>query len=266
MFSLLSVIEVDLRELTKDMPKTELIYWRDSYLKNFESELLRVEPDGRKKAYLILRNTLFHSKSGGQPSDTGRITADSGFTLDVKKVMMVDEIVAHYGSVTRGDINELRTGMKVEGEINWDERYVAMRKHTAGHLLDHCLEVATGRPSKTVDSWLGEPCYITYAGKIPDQGTIDRAVRLEIEGIRKGLSVKVDFVTYGKMLEIAKDAPNIERLPVSDLMRIVTIEGCRPIPCGGTHLKSTAEIGKFEFQKVEKTLESESFKIFFNVK
>jgi alanyl-tRNA synthetase len=260
------VIEVDLRELSKGLTKTELIYWRDSYLRDFESELLRAESDGKRKAYLVLRSTNFHPKGGGQPSDTGKITVASGFTLDVKKVMMVDEIVAHYGPVTKGDIGELRTGVKIKGEINWNERYVAMRRHTAGHLFDHCLEAATGRPSKTVDSWLGEPCYITYAGMTPDQSAIDRVVQLEVQGIRKGLPVRVEFVTYGKMLEMAGDAPNIARLPKSDLMRIVTIDGYKPIPCGGTHLRNTAEIGKFEFQRIEKTSGDESFKIYYDVK
>jgi Ser-tRNA(Ala) deacylase AlaX len=57
------VIEVDLRELSKDLSKTELVYWRDSYIGDFESELLRAEPDGKKKAYLVLRSTIFHAKS-----------------------------------------------------------------------------------------------------------------------------------------------------------------------------------------------------------
>jgi Ser-tRNA(Ala) deacylase AlaX len=56
------VIEVDLRELSKNFAKTELVYWRDSYLKILDTELLRVEPDGSKKAYLILGSTIFHSK------------------------------------------------------------------------------------------------------------------------------------------------------------------------------------------------------------
>jgi alanyl-tRNA synthetase len=259
------VIEVDLRELTKNLAKTELVYWRDSYLKILDTELLRVEPDGGKKAYLILGSTIFHPKSGGQPSDTGRITAEPDFSLDVKKVMIVDDVVAHYGSVTGGDIKKLQAGTKVRSEISWDERYVAMRRHTAGHLFDHCLEVATGRPSKTVDSWLGEPCYVTYEGEMPNKGAVNRALQLEAEGIRKGLSVRVEFVTYQRMLEIAGDAPNVARLPKSELMRIVTIDGCKPIPCGGTHLKNTSEIGKFEYRKAENTPDGKSFKVYYEV-
>jgi Ser-tRNA(Ala) deacylase AlaX len=259
------VVELDLKLLVKDLPRTELIYWTDSYTKIFESEVVRLAPDGRKKAYLVTKASAFHAKSGGQPSDTGRITTDSGVTLDVKKVMMLNEVVAHYGSVTEGDLGRIQAGTKVKGEINWIERYSAMRKHTAGHLFDYCLEIATGKPSKTVDSWLGEPCYVTYAGMTPGDSAISKAVKLEIEGIRKGLPVRVEFVSYERMLEIAKDAPNIARLPESDLMRIVTIEGCRPIPCGGTHVRNTKEIGEFQFQKIEKTPDGEAFRVYFGV-
>jgi Ser-tRNA(Ala) deacylase AlaX len=49
-------------------------------------------------------------------------------------------------------------------------------------------------------------------------------------------------------------------------MRIVTIEGCKPIPCGGTHVRNTKEIGEFEFQKVEKTPDGTDFRMYFRVK
>jgi Ser-tRNA(Ala) deacylase AlaX len=154
----------------------------------------------------------------------------------------------------------------VKGQISWEERYCAMRKHTAGHLFDHALDAATGRPSKTVDSWLGDPCYVTYAGQTPNQTEIDEAVRLEVEGIRKHLPVRIEFVSHQEMLKIAGDAPNIARLPRSNLMRIVTIEGCKPIPCGGTHVKNTGEIGSFEFGKVEPVDDNKAFRVYYNVK
>nr|MDO8100104.1 alanyl-tRNA editing protein [Candidatus Njordarchaeota archaeon] len=256
---------MDLKELVKDLPKTELIYWRDSYVKEFESEVIRVARD-KRNAYLVTQASAFHPKSGGQPSDTGTLTDGSGHILAVKKVMMVGGVVVHYGSVVEGNLDELEPGTKIKGEINWDERFLAMRRHTAGHLLDHCLEVATGLASRTVDSWLGHPCYVTYAGEPPSQSASDKAVELEVEGIRKGLPVRLEFVSYKKMLQIASDAPNIARLPESDLMRIITIEGCKPIPCGGTHVRNTAEIGKFKLDKVEKVSGESAFRVYFDVK
>nr|MDO8133132.1 alanyl-tRNA editing protein [Candidatus Njordarchaeum guaymaensis] len=256
---------MDLKELAKDSPKTELIYWRDSYARSFESEVIRVVRD-KRNVYLVTQASAFHPKSGGQPSDSGTLTDASGLILAVKKVMIVGGVVVHYCSVIEGHLDELKSGARIDGEINWDERFLAMRRHTAGHLFDHCLEVATGVTSRTVDSWLGVPCYVTYAGEPPSQSACDKAVKLEVEGIRKGLPVRLEFVSYRKMLEIASDAPNIERLPESELMRIVTIEGCKPIPCGGTHVNNTAEIGNFKLHKVEKVSEGNAFRVYFDVK
>jgi len=257
---------LDIRVLVKDSPKTDLIYWRDSYVREFESELIRIEPDGKKKAYVVLRGTVYHAKGGGQPSDTGLLTTTIGASLNIKKVMMANEVVVHYGALAEGNLDQLKPGMRISGKINWDWRYSAMRRHTAGHLLDHCLDVATGRPSKTVDSWLDEPSYVTYAGRIPSQSEIDKVLQLESEGIERGLQVKIEFVSHQEMLRIARDAPNIARLPESDLMRLVTIEGCRPIPCGGTHVKNTKEIGEFELKRVEEIDEGKAFRVYYDVK
>lgn len=256
---------MEIKELVKDLERTEPIYWRDSYVRSFESVVLRVAPDGKKKAYIVLKSSAYHPKAGGQPSDTGIMTS-SDMSLDVKKVMMSNGVIVHYGAVIGGNLEQLKPGTKIKGEINWDDRYSAMRKHTAGHLFDRALDVATGRPSKTIDSWLGDPCYVTYAGQLPSQDEIDKAVRFELEGIKKGLPVRIDFMSYQDMLRIAGDAPNIGRLPESDLMRIVTIEGCRPIPCGGTHVKNTKEIGGFGLMRVEGLDEGKAFRVYYGVR
>jgi alanyl-tRNA synthetase len=260
------VVELDIKELVKDSPKTELIYWRDSYAKSFESEVTQVARDGKKNAYVVTRASNFHPKSGGQPSDTGTITAGAGMNFSVRKVMITNGVIVHYGSVVEGSIDQLNLGAKVKGEIDWGARYSAMRKHTAGHLFDHCLDAATRRPSRTIDSWLGDPCYVTYAGQKPSEEELDRAVKLEIEEIKKGLPVRIEFVSYQEMLKIAGDAPNIARLPESELMRIVTIEGYKPIPCGGTHVRNTIEIGGFALNKVEGIDGGKAFRVYYDVR
>ncbi|WXG43538.1 MAG: alanyl-tRNA editing protein [Promethearchaeati archaeon SRVP18_Atabeyarchaeia-1] len=256
---------MDLLKVVEGLPKTELVYWRDSYVKSFEAEVLRVVPDGKKKAYLILGKTIFHYKGGGQPSDSGNLMTTSGTSFSVKKVMAANEVVVHYGFIDEGGLDQLNTGTRVKGEINWSDRYSAMRKHTAGHLLDHCLDTATGRSPRTIDSWLGDPSYVTYAGQMPSPVEIDKAIGLEIESIKRGLPVRIDFVSYEEMLRVAADAPNIARLPQSDLMRIVTIEGCKPIPCGGTHVSNTREIGRFELRKFEVVDDGRSFRVYYNL-
>jgi alanyl-tRNA synthetase len=150
-----------LEELIKDLKPSELIYWQDSYAKTFQASILRSVPAEKGHIYLILDKTIFHPKSGGQPSDRGRIYG-SGFEVDVKKTMLLDEVAIHYGKIKNGaPKNEL-----VTCEIDWSWRYLLMRRHTGTHLFDHCLAQTTGIRVETTDSWLGDECYVGYRGQI----------------------------------------------------------------------------------------------------
>jgi len=81
--------------------------------------------------------------------------------------------------------------------------------------------------------------------------------------IGRGAVVKSGTISYEELLRIAPEAPNIYRLPKLDSFRIVTIDGCEPIPCGGTHLRDINEIGFF---KVKDVLEKEDgFRVYYDV-
>jgi len=237
-----------LEELVKGIGGTELLYWGDAYLKAFEANIVRLEPDEKKHFYMILDRTIFHTKSGGQPSDRGVIQGD-GFKIEVKKAMLAGSVVVHWGKLLEGSPN---IG-KVNGGIDWDWRYLLMRRHTAGHLLDHCLAVVTGKRVETTDSWLGDECYVGYKDEPPSIEELKKIEETENKLIEQGAAVKIETVSYEELKERAPEAPNIYRLPTLESFRIVTIEGCEPIPCGGTHLKNISEIGRFILKNTVKT-------------
>ena len=222
-----------LEELARGIAETEVLYWNDAYLKVFEANIVRLEPDEKKHFYAILDRTAFHPKSGGQPSDRGIIQGE-GFKIEVKKAMLAGSIIVHWGKLLEGSPN----AGKVKGEIDWVWRYLLMRRHTAGHLLDHCLAIVTGKRVETTDSWLGDECYVGYKGEPPSIEHSKTVEELENRLIEQGASVKVETISYEDLKERAPEAPNIYRLPMLESFRIVTIEGCEPIPCGGTHIKN----------------------------
>lgn len=247
-----------LPELVRGLEKTRLLYWADSYLKNFQANVLRLEPDKRHSVYIVLDKTIFHPKSGGQPSDRGVIIG-SDFEVKVKKAMLVSNVIVHWGKILEGEPK----GGGVEGEIDWGWRHLLMRRHTAGHLYDHCLTQVTGKRVETTDSWLGDQCYVGYKGKKPSTEELRRAEDLENRMIAGGAAVKSDVISYEELLKRAPEAPNIYRLPKLESFRIVTIEGCKPIPCGGTHLRDINEIGRFKLKDV---LEMEDgFRVYYDV-
>lgn len=226
------------------MPPTRLLYWQDSYLRRFDALLLRAELDEKRFFYLILDATVFHPKMGGQPSDRGTLCG-SGFSIEVKKVMQVRDVLVHWGKAREGAPSACR----VEGELDWPWRYLLMRRHTAGHLLDHCLGLVSGKRMETLGSWLGEGCYVQYRGAVPDTPTLKAAEDLQRKMIAEGAPVTVEHVSSKELLMRAPDAPNLYRLPALGTYRIVTIQGYAPIPCSGTHLRDIKEIGGFHVKE-----------------
>jgi len=237
-----------LEQLVRGIAETEMLYWGDAYLKVFEANLVRLEPDEKKHFYMIFDRTIFHPKSGGQPSDRGVVQGES-FKIEVKKAMQVGSIIVHWGKLLEGSPN----AGKVNGEIDWAWRYLLMRRHTAGHLLDHCLATVTGKRVETTDSWLGDECYVGYKGEPPSIEDLKKAEELENSLIERGAAVKIERVSYEELKERAPEAPNIYRLSRLESFRIVTIEGCESIPCGGTHLKNISEIRRFTLKNAVKT-------------
>lgn len=247
-----------LEELVEGLPETGLVYHRDSYAKALKTSILRVELDEKRAAYLVLDQTVFHPKSGGQPSDKGFIVG-AGFRVEVRKAMAHGRVVVHWGKVLEG---APKPGEAL-CEIDWGWRYLLMRRHTAGHLLDHCLAQALGRRVETLDSWLGEPCHVVYGGETPSPEELRRAEGLENEMITRGAPVRVEHLSREELAERAPDAPNIARLPPLKSFRVVTIEGCSPIPCGGTHLADITEIGTFSVARAEPA--EKGFKLYYDV-
>lgn len=246
-----------LTEIIGDVPGTEFLYFDDAYTRVFNAKVLRAEPE-KGKAYLILKRTAFHPKSGGQPSDRGRIWGPS-FSMEVRKAMLVKGVVIHWGKILEGEVSK----EEVAGEIDWNLRYLYMRRHTGGHLLDHCITALTGTPVKTTDAWHGEPCYVGYEGTPPQVKTVKEAVNMANRYLTTGANVKIESISHKEMLRVSPDAPNIYRLPQLKTYRVVTIEGCNPIPCGGTHLKNIREIKGITLQRVEDR--GSGFRVYYDI-
>jgi len=82
----------------------------------------------------------------GQPSDAGTVES-STFRLDVERAMLHSGVIIHYG---KSD-GKPDAGL-VTCRIDWPNRFLMMRRHTAAHLLDHCLATLRGSRVETTDS------------------------------------------------------------------------------------------------------------------
>src|SRR5580692_1527591 len=102
---------------------TERLYYRDSFLQEFDAQVLSCEPEG-DRWQVVLDRTAFYPTSGGQPHDLGTLGG-----VAVQEVVVAEENkVVHYTSaaIAHGP---------VRGRVDWTRRIDHMQQHTGQHLL-----------------------------------------------------------------------------------------------------------------------------------
>jgi alanyl-tRNA synthetase len=240
------------------LPPTVSVYWRDSYLTSYSAKVVKAVPDEKKFWYLVLDETIFHPKGGGQPSDKGLLLG-VGFSVEVRKAMFSGPVVVHWGRLLDGAPEP----GPVKAELDWEWRYLLMRRHSAAHLLDHSLAQVVGREVETLDSWLGDSCYVAYKGDPPSQEQLAQIEKVENETITRGGRIEAREVAADEVHCSFSDSPNFDRLPSLKQLRLVTIQGCRPIACGGTHLRNISEAKGIKIKGLENV--PEGFRIHYDV-
>lgn len=213
---------------------TDPLYLDSTMDRRFDAEITRVV--GNK---VVLDRTKFYPTGGGQPNDTGILSAN-GETWNVSDVTKKDTI---YHTIAGEPPAE---GTTVTGELNWDRRSAHMRYHTAQHLLAAVLLDDYDAPTT------GNQLYDDRA-RI-DCG-YDRFTDTDFEDIEvrmNGLiddSIPVEWYTMDREIAEAELDPKrtrIHLLPESITeIRIVEIEGVDRTACAGTHVANTEEIGRF---------------------
>lgn len=213
---------------------TRRLYYDDSFEREFTARVVHCEllpPDFQsgitaQALGLLLDRTAFYPTSGGQPNDLGKIGEAN--VLDVRDDG--DEII---------HVVDRRPGSPdVLGCINWPRRFDHMQQHTGQHLLSAMFQERFGRP--TVSFHLGsEMSTIDLHGPEPTEEVLEGAERAANSIIFEDRPVTVRYGTaedLGK-LGVRKE---VER---KGILRAIEIEGADLQPCGGTHVKSTGQIG-----------------------
>jgi misacylated tRNA(Ala) deacylase len=214
---------------------------QDPYLKECDATITGVNDS----KYVILDQTVFYPKGGGQINDTGEITRDSE-SFSVVYVGRFSGEVSH-----EVDRPGLRTGEIVHCKIDWDRRYKMMRSHTAAHVL---ISVLCRRTNALVT---GNELTLEKSRFDFNLDNFDRDVFMSCideanEILRKNIPVKAYELPRDEALKIPGMIKMAEALPpqVSEL-RIVEIEGIDKQADGGTHVRNLLEVGQIEFLKAE---------------
>ncbi|HIF44145.1 MAG TPA: alanyl-tRNA editing protein [Dehalococcoidia bacterium] len=212
---------------------TILLYHDESYLKEFDATVTDVVDGG-----VVLDQTAFYTGGGGQPSDSGTLTAD-GQEYQVTGVKRADGNLVHQ---IAGDLPS--TGATVQGVIDWDRRYLLMRTHTALHIL--CGVV-----------WRDYGALVTGGDMKPGEGRMDFEFENFSAEFVEELETKVnaevaetrDIHAHNLTREEADQVPDLIRTKINLLppniqeIRTIDINGLDLQADGGTHVANTREVG-----------------------
>lgn len=203
---------------------TERLYRDDAYLLEFEAQVVsRREHEGRPA--VVLDRTAFYAESGGQPWDTGTIE-----DVPVVAVLENGEDVLH---VLAAPLVTERVRGRVDAERRRDHR----EQHHGQHLLSRAL-VQLAR-AHTLSFHLGAEHSTIDLDREVTEEQARAAETLTNEVVWDARSVAVRTVSRAEALALGV-APPAE---AGDAVRLVEAAGFDRQPCGGTHPRSTAEVG-----------------------
>lgn len=225
---------------------TDPLFREDAYLAETEATVTGINERGG----ILLDRTIFYATSGGQPGDTGRLIRKNGSETGIAGTITgetKDEIV----HIPAPDAPVPDVGETLTLAIDWERRLKLMRMHTACHLLTVvCPYPITGAAVNEDDSRVDFD--------IPDVAFDKQAVTEQLMEL-----VSADHPIFTRWISEADLADNPALVKSKNVrppsgtgrIRLVCIgdEGrVDSQPCGGTHVRSTGEVGEIHIGKIEK--------------
>ena len=218
---------------------TDWLFLEDAYLQRCAARVLEASPEG-----VVLDRTVFYPLGGGQPGDTGVLEAADG-----RRWQVVDTRKGEAGRI----LHRLADGStppapdeQVEAVVDWQRRHLHMRMHTGLHLLGSVLRFG-----------------VTGGQVASDRSRLDFDTQDEIDAprVNEALAALVEAdrpVRCRWITDQELDAqPDLVRtLSVqpprgAGRIRLLDIDGVDLQPCGGTHVRSTGEVGRIVVTRVE---------------
>jgi Ser-tRNA(Ala) deacylase AlaX len=211
-------------------PETKLLYLTDMFTYQTSAQLLAIETFEGEMAF-VLDQTLFYPQGGGQPSDQGTITDEHNALFTVTQVRKHEGGVYHKGTLEHGTFTSASI---VTLHINQKLRQLYSRLHTAGHLIDYALSRLGYQFVSTKGYHFPQGAYVEYESTLEQEEREALTSKLQEEAqvlINLHLPVQVKFI--------------------DPITRVMILENYPPIPCGGTHVANTGDIGTIHIRKIK---------------
>ena len=215
------------------------LFEENAYLKEFKAKIININIEEKT---IELDNTAFYARSGGQPGDIGEIIRENQ-NIEVEDTIKKDNKIIHIINKTEN----LDKGIEIIGKINWEKRYKHMKMHSALHLM--CSVIPLGVTGGQIG----------YEKSRLDFNDPEKEINKEEIEEKINSLVKDDYEITSEIIDskILDEQPELVRTmsvkppQIDGKIRLIKIGNVDLQPCGGTHVKSTAEIGSIKIGKIE---------------
>ena len=227
---------------------TGRLYFSDPWQKEFDAVVTGTKQD-QSGYWISLSQSAFYPEGGGQPCDTGTLTGPNG-ECRVREVQADQQQEVWHRLEARGDCPLPKTGDRVNGKIDWEQRFDRMQQHTGEHILANCVfRIAGG---------FTHGLHIGQEVSSIDVTLPDHATRLPEE--------MLDQIEMMANRRIAEDDPIVCRFPKKDELpllplrkvptvqedvRVCMVGDYEMVACGGTHLARTSQVGQIKILYAE---------------
>ncbi|MBQ8748077.1 MAG: alanine--tRNA ligase [Clostridia bacterium] len=234
------------KSLLEDLKKTEFTGYTEMRSTAHVIAILvddaSVESISEGDCTVVLDRTPFYGEGGGQIGDTGTIYAD-GKMLNVYDTKKSDGVYIHLCTVVNGTI---KVGDEVWADINDSRRHAIMRNHSAAHLLQAALRSVLGDHVEQAGSYVSEEVcrfdFTHFAALTEEEiASVEATVNAHILAANEIVTMETDIETAK-----ANGAMALFGEKYGKVVRMVKMGDFSTELCGGTHCKSTGNIGLFK--------------------
>ncbi len=225
---------------------TTPLYMHDAYLKEMEATIIDVAKETDNRWLVVLDKTIFYPRGGGQSTDQGILFTET-WKGKVSQALQKEDKIIHFVEGSEPPPK----GTVVKGTLDWDRRYLHMRLHSAGHVVDFALYLLGFSPAPLMPfkGDHGKKPVIYYQGIVQEdfRETLEQKAN---ELVSKNLPFSTRFVSYE---ELEQGTIYLQPgLPKNKPLRMLTLEGVGSVADGGTQVHRTAEVGHISILPLEK--------------
>lgn len=218
---------------------SERLYYTNSYQTEFQARVTAITSVNGQPA-VLLDQSYFYPTSGGQPYDTGVLHGKSVVDVQIDNEGQVVHLLAE-------PLPPEQVGQLIQAAIDWPRRYDHMQQHAGQHLLSQLFYQQFGFETVSVHFGATESTLDLETPEVtPAQIEVIEAEAMRL--VYATLPIKAYFVSEDALHTIPLRRPP----KVRGQIRIVEIDGFDYSACGGTHCRSTTEIGPIKLTRLER--------------